>query len=135
MLMRGAEAIPVYRDGRMITTIKKTIQTLEDGFNVYIFPEYDAPYSEYHNDFEDGFVNVASFYYRKTKKKLKFYPLYNCLDKRIMSFGVPIEYNPDNSLETERARITTYLKENMTQLAKEMGPHKVISYRYKGNAR
>jgi len=135
MIMRGAEAIPVYRDGRMIVTIKKTVQSLEDGVNVYIFPEYDQPYSEYHNDFEDGFVNVASVYYRKTKKKLKFYPLYNCFDKRIMSFGVPIEFNPDNSLEEERKRITTYLKENVTKLAREIGPHKVISYRYKGNKR
>jgi 1-acyl-sn-glycerol-3-phosphate acyltransferase len=135
IIMRGAEAIPVYRDNRMIVTIKKTVQSLEEGVNVYIFPEYDAPYSEYHNDFEDGFVNVASVYYRKTKKKLKFYPLYNCLDKKIMSFGMPVEYNPENPIEEERKRITNYLKENITALAKEIGPHKVISYRYKGNKR
>jgi len=135
MIMKGAEGIPVFRDGRMITTIKKSLETLEEGVNIYIFPEHDKPYSEYVNDFEDGFVNIASFYYKKTKKRLKFYPYYSCLDKRIMTFGYPIEFDPDRPLDQERIRIASYLKENVTELAKELGPHKVIKYRYKGNAR
>jgi hypothetical protein len=113
-LMWGAQAILVYNNEKLLITIRKRIQSLEDNYCIFIFPEFDAPYSEYHNDFKEGFVDIAKYYDRKTKKKLKFYLMYECYEKRIMSIGYPIEYNPENSMEFERTRIVSYLKENVT---------------------
>jgi 1-acyl-sn-glycerol-3-phosphate acyltransferase len=124
-----ADAIGVYKDHRLLSTFRETDKALERGENVVIFPEQAEDYNEIVNEFQDKFVDVARFYYKKHKIALSFVPMYNAPKLRTVVFGKPIVFQPDANIEEERARICGYLKEQITLLAKELPRHKVVPYK------
>lgn len=127
-LLKGVCGIPVYRDSRVIITIKKTIESLKEGYHVVIFPERHEPFNKVVNEFQQGFVDLAKLYFNKTGKILSFVPLYNAPKLKKSVFGKPIFYNPNISIEEERSRICNYLKSNITELAESLPPHTVVPY-------
>lgn len=127
-IFTNADTIGVYKDARVISTFKETVEKLCGGADIVIFPEHDEPYSNIVNDFQTRFVDVARMYYRKTKKALSFVPMYVCpaLDKLI--FGTPVRFDPKADISEERERICTYLKEQITSIAQGLPEHRVVPY-------
>ena len=127
-IFKNARTLPVYRDMRIVSTFKITVQELEKGKDIIIFPECKEKFNNIVNDFQKTFVDVGKIYYKRTGKNLKFVPFYVCPKLRRISFGEGIEYNPNFSLEEERERISTYLKNQITALAISLPEHKVVPY-------
>ena len=46
-----------------------------------------------------------------------------------MYIGKGIVFNEKNNIEEERARIATYLSDEITEIARELPSHKVVPYR------
>lgn len=128
-IFNNADTIPVYRDSRMITTFRRSIETLNRGLDVVIFPEHDVKYNNIVYDFQENFVDTARFYYRKTATALSFVPAYFAPSLRQIVFGRPVQFDPDAPIEQERTRICAYLKAEITRLARELPEHTVIPYR------
>lgn len=124
----NANTIPVYRDTRIITTFRQTIEKLQNGASVIIFPEHNAPYNEILCDFEDKFIDVARFYYKKTGLALAFVPLYVAPRRKEMILGEPIRFDPNAPIAQERERIRTYLLDAITGLATGLPEHVVVPY-------
>ena len=127
-VFKSADALPVYRDMRIMKTYKATTDVLEQGVNVVIFPECPEEFNEITNKFNEYFVDVARFYYKHNGKELEFVPMYYCKSQRKMLFGKPIKFDANASIETERKRICEYLMEEITLLAKTLPSHKVIPF-------
>ena len=123
-----ADAIAVYKDARLISTFRETVKKLQDGAQVIIFPEQATAYNEIVNEFQDKFVDVARLYYKKTGKALSFVPMYNAPKLKTVVFGKPIVFDPELDMETQREKICTYLKTEITALAKSLPAHKVVPY-------
>jgi hypothetical protein len=64
---------------------------------------------------------LAPLYYNKTGKKAVFVPQYASREKRTISFGKGIEYQPDNPPNEEKERIVTGLRETMLQMGRAQG--------------
>ena len=71
-VIRHADTLPVYRDARMLSTFKYTVETIHNGTNVIILPESPVEYNHIVNEFNDKFIDAARFYYTKYKKELYF---------------------------------------------------------------
>lgn len=127
-VFKNADTIGVYKDSRLMGTFRKTVRALENGANIIIFPEYEQEYNDIVCEFQDKFIDVARLYYKKTGKALSFVPMYNAAKLKTVALGTPIVFNPEADIEEERARICTYLKEEITRLAKELPAHKVVPY-------
>ena len=127
-VFNNANTIGVYHDGRILGTFKETVHTLQSGDSVVIFPEHNERYSSILWDFQDRFIDIAKMYYRKTRKSVSFVPMYIAPTLKKMYLGCPIEYCPDNTMETERQRIKEYLMEEITNIAKKLPLHTVIPY-------
>lgn len=127
-LFNAADTIPVYKDGRLRVTIRKTIETLDEGANVIIFPEYRESYNDIVNKFQLHFVDTVKSYKKKTNKDLYFYPSYICRELKKIVIGEPIMYNDGNNIEEERIRIINYLQDEITKLALSLPRHRVIPY-------
>lgn len=127
-VFRYADIVPVYKDIRLLSTFKASIEKLNSGENVQIFPECYDEYSHIVNSFQDRFVDLAKLYYVKTNKKLSFVPMYLSPKLKKIVYGKPIEYNPDNKVEEERSRICKYLMDEITKTATEMPLHRVVPY-------
>lgn len=116
---KSVEAIPVYRDTRIKTTLRKTNETLRSGIDIILFPESCIKHSEfkYVNQLQDGFVFSALYYYKETGRRVRFYPAYVSMDKRVISIGKHILYDPNNTLREERERISNYIERSIEEIA------------------
>lgn len=132
-ILNQADTIAVYKDARLMATYRDTMDKLEEGANIVIFPECPATYNNIVNEFQDKFIDVARLYYKKTGKKVKFVPTYNAARLKKVVFGKPIEYNPEMDINEQRKVICNYLQEEITKLAQELPRHKVLPYNNVGS--
>lgn len=127
-ILTHADTLPVYKDARIIHTFKMTIKEINEGNDIIIFPESKIKYNHIVNDFQENFVDIAKLYYKKYGKILSFVPMYNAKNLKAVVFGKPITYDPNIPIAKEQKLICKYLKEEITNIATSLAPHKVIPY-------
>ena len=127
-VFNNAQTIGVYHDARIISTFKQTVQRLQEGSSVVIFPEHDVPHNHIICQFQDKFIDIAKLYYKRTKKELAFVPLYIAPTLKKMYLGKPIRFCAANPMEEERARICEYLMKEITEIAVSLPEHTVVPY-------
>lgn len=106
---KGLRVLPSYNDTRFITTIRKSMQMLENDIGVIIYPEDSGEgYHELLTDFFAGFVELARYYLHKHREDVPIYPVYYHAKKKVMVIG-------------EGHRLSDFLKRglNRKQIAKE----------------
>ena len=128
-VFNNAHTIPVYRDTRIITTFRESIARLQEGASVVIFPEHNEKYNNILYEFEDKFIDLARFYYKKTGTELSFVPLYIAPTLARMYLGTPIRFCADMPIAEERQRIREHLMCQITELAASLPTHTVVPYR------
>lgn len=129
LLFNHAETIPVYRDSRVLSTFRATIQTLEGGTSVLIFPEKNGAHDHILYEFQDHFIDVAKLWYKRTGKALAFVPLYVCPARKALNFGEAVRFDPAAPMDAERARICNALKDRIRAMAEALPRHRVVPYR------
>lgn len=129
LVFNNARTVAVYRDTRIIRTFRESVAKLQSGNSIIIFPEYDKKYNNIIYDFQDKFIDIARFYYKRTGKELSFVPLYIAPKLKKMYLGTPIRFNTENSSEDERKSICEYLMTEITEMACSLPKHTVVPYR------
>ena len=129
LIFNNASTVPVYHDTRLITTFRRSIELLQEGRSMIIFPEWNKRYNNILYDFQDKFVDLARFYYRKTKQALLFVPVYNAPKLHKTVIGKPVRFDPGAPIESERERICKAMKDAITEMAASLPEHTVIPYR------
>lgn len=127
-VFQNANTVAVYKDSRVLATFKHTVNCLNDGAKVVVFPAHYKSFNHIINDFQDKFVDIARLYYKRTGKRLAFIPQYLAPSLKKLVIGKPIYFDPDEPMESQRARICTYLKEQITIMALDLPPHLVVPY-------
>lgn len=113
--------IPVPKtDIRMYPVMmKESLQTLQDGTSLLIFPE--RPSGRYGDDtfhvFNTGFAAIGRRYYEETGENLPFYPVYTDKVKHEMRIGSPVYFEPGESIVVEKARLTSELRDRMVAMS------------------
>ena len=128
-VFNNANTIGVYRDTRIISTFKNTVNRLSEGANVVVFPEHDVPRNNIICEFQDKFIDIARLYYRKTKKALSFVPMYLAPSLKTMYLGKPIQFDPESDIDAQRSRVAAYLMDAITQIAQSLPEHTVVPYK------
>lgn len=132
VVFNNARTIGVYHDARIMSTFKDTVKLLQNGGNILIFPEKDEKHNNILYKFQENFVDVAKLYYKKTGIRLKFVPMYIAPDLRKMYISKEVEFNAENSMDEERKRISAYLSDEITDMARALPKHRVVPYRNVG---
>lgn len=127
-VFNNAHTIPVYHDTRLISTYRESITKLQEGNTMVIFPEHHEKYNNIICDFQDKFIDLARFYYKKTGEELNFVPLYLAPRLKKMIFGVPVHFHAGVPIAEERRRICDELMEQITQIAVSLPEHTVVPY-------
>lgn len=127
-VFNNAHTIPVYRDARLISTFRKTAEALEGGMNVIVFPECAEKHNCIVNQFQDKFIDVAKFYYKRTGRALSFVPMYVAPRLKTLYLGKPIVFCPDAPMVQERHRICGRLMDEITDIAVHLPKHTVVPY-------
>ncbi len=127
-VFNNANTIGVYHDTRVISTFKDTVNKLQAGASVVIFPEHNVKCNHIICEFQDRFIDVAKLYYKRTGKELNFVPLYIAPSLQKMYLGKPIRFCAANPMDEERRRICDYLMTEITNMACSLPLHTVVPY-------
>lgn len=127
-VFKNADAIPVYRDMRVVKTYKASVEELNEGKSVLIFPECPDEYNEIINKLNVYFVDVARYYYKQTGKELLFVPMYYGATIRKAIIGNAVKFDSNADIADERKRVTDALLDETTRVAKMLPVHKVIPF-------
>ncbi len=123
-LLAKTEPIHVFRDnpGQLIRTFRASVEALQAGDNLLIFPENPNGIEQSRGYEVDGlgplfsgFAMLAPIYYRRTGKKCRFMPMYVHKEARVVIFGEEILYDPENP-DNETERISACAEAQMREL-------------------
>lgn len=128
-VFNNAHTVPVYHDSRLIGTFRQSIELLRQGYSMIIFPEKNQRYNNVLYAFQEKFVDLARFYYKKTGEALPFVPLYIAPKLKKMFVGQPVIFDPEAPIEQERDRICAEMTRRITELAASLPEHTVVPYR------
>lgn len=129
LVFNNARTVPVFRDSRILTTFKTSINLLKENKTLVIFPEHDKKYNNIIYDFQDRFIDIAKHYYKKTGEEISFVPLYIAPNLKKMYIGKPVKFSSVADFDRERARICSYLMEEITNIGRNLPLHTVVPYR------
>ena len=120
-VMNALRAIAVYRDSpmKLRQTLRESVEALEQGENLMIFPEH--PEGKYVkggiSELSPGFVMLAEAWWKKTGKKMRMMPVFANREKRTFTFGKEIVYEPENGYAAEQERILEEAYLQLTELS------------------
>ncbi|MCQ2558557.1 MAG: 1-acyl-sn-glycerol-3-phosphate acyltransferase [Oscillospiraceae bacterium] len=128
LIFTSAHTVPVYHDQRLITTFKESMKLLSEGNSMVIFPECYDEHNNVVHEFQDKFVDLARFYYKKTGIALSFVPIYVAPYLKTVFYGAPVQFDPQAPIAAERKRICNYLMDAITEMAAAQPVHTVVPY-------
>lgn len=120
-VMNSLRAIAVYRDSpmKLRQTLRESVEALDHGENLMIFPEH--PEGKYEkggvSEFSPGFLMLAEAWWKKSGKKLRILPVYANREARTFTFGDEIVYEPENGFAAEQERVMRDARAQMLGMA------------------
>ena len=127
-VLKHARCVPVYKDSRLLSTMRESLKHMKMGENIVIFPEHEVPHNDIVWDFQRGFVDLAALYTRQTREPVDFVPMYIAPRLKRVCFGKPVAFDPAANLGAERDRVCLALMDAITEMARSLPPHKVVPY-------
>lgn len=93
-LYKNAGVIPTFENAKLRNTIDMSINKLEKGENILVFPEDSSNgYFEILTKYYPGFAMLSKIYYKKTGIDLPVYPIYISKKKKIIIIGKSLFVN------------------------------------------
>ena len=87
---RGMKFLPTYPDARFARTVRKSVDVLDGGAAIMIYPENsDNGYADKVHGFYSGFVLLLGEYYKKHGEDVPVRPVYYHAKKRVIAVGEP----------------------------------------------
>lgn len=111
VILHGSDCVPVYHDTGVISTLRNSVKTLNDGKHLLLFPEHPTGYHTYGEKIFDGFVSVGRLFYARTKEIVYFYPTYVDWKAKTIKVGKPIPYDPSIKYEQQVEKTTSAIEE------------------------
>lgn len=127
-VFNNALCIGVYHDGRIVSTFRQTLQALQEGTRVVIFPEHAEAHNHIVYKFQDKFLTLGKMYRKQAGQDLAFVPMYVAPALKKVCFGSPVYCDPEADLESDRKRVCDALMAGVTALAEAQPRHRVVPY-------
>ena len=127
-IFNNARTIGVYHDARIMSTFRRTVERLGEGANVIIMPESREAHNHIINDFQEGFIDVARIYKKRTGKDLCFVPMYIAPTLKKACIGKGTFFRSDVPAAEEKQRVKDHLMSGITEIAVSLPEHRVTPY-------
>ncbi len=108
-VLRSAPTIAVYRDARIMTTMRQSLKALKEGKHIVIFPELPDGYGSHAEHLQMGWLNLVTMYKRATGKDIKMVPIHIDQKHHVFQVQKGITAAPDIPLAEQEERIERYL--------------------------
>lgn len=118
-VLRSAPTIPVYRDARVMTTMRHSLKALREGKHIVIFPELPDGYGSHAEQLQMGWLNLVNMYHRATGRDIRMIPIHIDQESRVFRVQKGIVADPDIPLSEQAERIERYLAAGIRGQLKE----------------
>ncbi len=116
---KGMKFLPTYPDMRLVKTVRKSVEVLNDNTALLIFPEdSDAGYKKEITSFFSGFVLVMESYFKKNGKDIPVRPVYLHRKKGIIAVGESVTLSRLNAMGLDRNGMADYMKDRVNDLCR-----------------
>ncbi len=117
LMYRGMKILPSYPDARLRKTLQYSIDALDKGYAVSVYPEDSSNgYFDEMTQFFPGFVMLAEQYYKRTGEDLPIFPVYYGRKKKKIVVGKPLYVQPMLNEGLDRAQIAERFKCEVNKL-------------------
>ena len=122
-LLLSFRPIPVVRGATRgaMTTFDESLAALAEGDNLLIFAEKPKRLNTGDNpdlrNLYTGFAHLGKLYHDATGRQLLFYPVYARHDRRTISIGEPVQYDPTLASRDAKQAVAEELQHRMELLA------------------
>ena len=114
---KGLKIIPTYPDMRLMRTVKKSVEILDDNTALMIFPEdSNSGYMAEMTHFFSGFLLVAESYYKKHGEDIPMRPVYMHRKKRVIVTGESVYLHDLTAQGMNREQVAEYMKDRVNDL-------------------
>ena len=128
LIFNNAHTIAVYHDNRLLATFRESVQKLQAGNRLVIFPECYTRHNNIVYAFQDKFVDVARFYCKRAGQPISFVPMYIAPALKTVFFGEPVPFCPEAPIAEEREQVCRKLADRITEIALAQPEHLVVPY-------
>ena len=108
-VLRSAPTIPVYRDARVMSTMRESLKALKAGKHIVIFPELPDGFGSHAEHLQMGWLNLTAMYRRATGKDVRLVPVHIDQAAHVFRVGKGITVDPDMPLAEQEHRVERYL--------------------------
>lgn len=109
--------LPSYPDARLRKTLKYSMDMLDAGYSVSVYPEdSNKGYFQEMRHFFPGFVMLSQQYYKKTGKDLPVFPVYYGRKKKKIVVGNPLYIQDFVKQGLDREQIADKFRMEVNQL-------------------
>jgi len=122
-LLRGVGSIPVWHGEELTQTYRISVENLIAGRSLLIFPEDPTrPMDEQcrMRPFLKSFARLGEFYFERTRRILRYYPLAVHASLRKVRLAKPVSFNPNNNPANECVRLKSVLESVIRNMLIEM---------------
>lgn len=117
---RGIKVLPTYPDARFRKTLRYSLQVLESGAAVSLYPEdSNEGYFDEMTHFHSGFVVLSQTYFKKTGVDLPVFPMYYGRKKNKIVIGKPFYVQELFSKGYDRDGVAEFFKDEVNRLYRE----------------
>ena len=114
---KGIKVLPTYPDGRFLKTVRYSMQVLESGAAISLYPEdSDEGYFDEMTHFHPGFVMLAQTYFKKHGVDLPVFPMYYGRAKNKIVVGKPLYVQELISKGLSRADVAEVFRTEVNRL-------------------
>ena len=108
-VLRSAPTIPVYRDARIMKTLRASLKALQEGKHIVIFPERPNGFDSHEEELQMGWLNLTAMYHKLTGKVVKLVPVHIDEAAGVFRVGKAITADPEMPLKEQESAIERYL--------------------------
>lgn len=114
---KGMKFLPTYPDMRLIKTVRKSVEVLDDNSALMIFPEDSSEgYNLQATSFFSGFVLVMESYFKKHGEDIPVRPVYLHKKKKLIVVGESVYLKDFTNMGFDREKIAEFMKDKVNEL-------------------
>lgn len=128
--IRSQEPIPVYYDARVKKTFDKTAETLNDGMDVVLYPEWKerAEGYKYVNKVKSGVALAAKTFIEKYHKPVNIIPVYVCESLKKVIYGKAILVESITNFRQQANDIVKQIMDQIENIGSSLPKHRITPY-------
>ena len=101
-ILTSAPTIPVYHDIRIMSTMHKSVDFMQKGGHIVIFPEQPSGFQSHHDWLNTGWMPLCTMWQRKSGRNVRLYPVHIDYKKHVFHVKAPLVWDGERSVEEQR---------------------------------